>query len=107
MANTTLRFKDMTFEKVENYDPENAAAVSYTHLNMVKYRIRNKVDELMRIARKIASDHDKGNGYVEKKYFNMWRRYYAQGSKSRKNGKGSVQGKAEWRSRCVAQEQPA
>lgn len=26
MANTTLRFKDMTFEKVENYDPENAAA---------------------------------------------------------------------------------
>lgn len=25
MANTTLRFKDMTFEKVENYDPENAA----------------------------------------------------------------------------------
>lgn len=26
MANTILRFKDMTFEKVENYDPENAAA---------------------------------------------------------------------------------
>lgn len=26
MANTTLRFKDMTFEKVENYDPENTAA---------------------------------------------------------------------------------
>lgn len=26
MANTTLRFKDMTFEKVENYDPENVAA---------------------------------------------------------------------------------
>lgn len=26
MANITLRFKDMTFEKVENYDPENAAA---------------------------------------------------------------------------------
>lgn len=26
MANTTLRFKDMTFEKVENYDPENAVA---------------------------------------------------------------------------------
>ena len=79
----------------------------FKNTNMVKYRIRNKVDELMRIARKIASDHDKGNGYVEEKYFNMWRRYYAQGSKSRKNGKGSVQGKTEWRSRCVAQEQPA
>ena len=79
----------------------------FKNTNMVKYRIRNKVDELMRIARKIASDYDKGNGYVEKKYFNMWRRYYAQGSKSQKNGKGSVQGKAEWRSRCVAQEQPA
>ena len=79
----------------------------FKNTNMVKYRIRNKVDELMRIARKIASDHDKGNGYVEKKYFNMWRRYYVQGSKSRKNGKGSVQGKTEWRSRCVAQEQPA
>lgn len=26
MANTILRFKNMTFEKVENYDPENAAA---------------------------------------------------------------------------------
>lgn len=26
MTNTILRFKDMTFEKVENYDPENAAA---------------------------------------------------------------------------------
>lgn len=26
MANTTLRFKDMTFEKVENYDSENVAA---------------------------------------------------------------------------------
>ena len=26
MANTILRFKDMTFEKVDNYDPENAAA---------------------------------------------------------------------------------
>ncbi len=26
MANTILRFKDMTFEKVENYDPENATA---------------------------------------------------------------------------------
>ena len=49
----------------------------FKNTNMVKYRIRNKVDELMRIARKIASDHDKGNGYVEKKYFNMWRRYYA------------------------------
>lgn len=56
----------------------------FKNTNMVKYRIRNKVDELMRIARKIASDHDKGNGYVEEKYFNMWRRYYAQGSKSRK-----------------------
>lgn len=62
----------------------------FKNTNMVKYRIRNKVDELMRIARKIVGDHDKGNGYVEKKYFNMWRRYYVQGSKSKKNGKDNI-----------------
>lgn len=42
------------------------------------YRIRRKyVDGLVKIARKIVSDYEKGKGYQQKKYYKLWRIAYA------------------------------
>lgn len=50
----------------------------YKNSNMVRYRKRNKIDRLMKIARKIVSDFTKGKEeYNTEKYYKMWRRLYA------------------------------
>jgi len=49
----------------------------FKNTNMSKYREKHKIDNIMRIARRIVSDYDKGKGYDAKKYYKMWRRLYA------------------------------
>lgn len=45
--------------------------------NMARYRKKNRVDNLLRIARRIISDYAKGRTYNADKYYKMWRRLYA------------------------------
>lgn len=49
----------------------------FKNTNMVEYRKRNRIDKLVKVARKIVSDYAKGKKYNEKKYYKMWRQYYA------------------------------
>lgn len=45
--------------------------------NMAHYRKKNRVDQLIKIARKIVSDYAKGKEYSTEKYYKMWRKNYA------------------------------
>ena len=49
----------------------------FKNTNMVEYRKKNHIDKLVKVARKIVSDYAKGKKYNEKKYYKMWRQYYA------------------------------
>lgn len=49
----------------------------FKNTNMVEYRKQNHIDKLVKVARKIVSDYAKGKKYNEKKYYKMWRQYYA------------------------------
>ena len=49
----------------------------YKNTDMDTYRSRNRVDQAIRIARKIVSDYGNGKPYKTEKYFDMWRRLYA------------------------------
>ena len=45
----------------------------YKNTDMTSYRKANKVDALVRIARRIISDDAKGKPYKNEKYYKMWR----------------------------------
>lgn len=49
----------------------------FKNTDMAGYRKRNKLDKLLKIARRIVSDYEKGKLYNADKYFNMWRCMYA------------------------------
>lgn len=49
----------------------------FKNTNMVNYRKRYRVDQIIRIARKIISDYAKGKSYNSEKYYEMWRKNYA------------------------------
>ena len=45
----------------------------FKQTDSASFRADNKIDQLMRIARKIVSDYAKGNPYKNDKYYKMWR----------------------------------
>lgn len=49
----------------------------FKNTNMAGYRKKHNIDNIMKIARKIVSDSDKGKGYSVNKYYKMWRQLYA------------------------------
>lgn len=48
----------------------------FKNTNMARYRKKQKVDCIMKIARKMISDYDKNVDYDAKKYYKMWRKLY-------------------------------
>jgi retron-type reverse transcriptase len=45
----------------------------FKNTNMVQYRKNNNVDKLLRIARRMVSNHEKGKSYKTETYYKMWR----------------------------------
>ena len=45
----------------------------FTTTDSATFRKKNKVDQIMRIVRRIISDYAKGKAYDQTKYYNMWR----------------------------------
>ena len=45
----------------------------FTQTDSASFRANNKIDQLMRIARKIVSDYAKSKPYITDKYYKMWR----------------------------------
>ena len=49
----------------------------FKNTNMLRYRKKYKVDQIIKIARRIISDYAKGKLYNSEKYYKMWRKNYA------------------------------
>ena len=49
----------------------------FKNTNMLRYRKKYKVYQIIKIARRIISDYAKGKLYNSEKYYKMWRKNYA------------------------------
>ena len=75
------KFSDLLRKKIQVSCSFAQSIVSqygwFKNTNMVQYRKRNRVDELIRIARRIISHYAKGKPYNAQKYYKSWRKHYA------------------------------